>query len=236
MHAVHARSLGARVLTEGPCSTPSHACVAAVQYWLAMSGDDGRVSVYDTERPAADTVDGLPAQLVLQHIGHLGNIMDCCWSPHDDYLLMSTSNDSETYKDGGALQLWRLSWLLHKPLEEAQEQLKSHQKWLVRRPTHLACMLHECTLPRVTKAAVQESGRIEDLPATVPPATAMHAAVGSSGPAGTAWAGPAAPPAEGSAPSDAQAGVAVATGAQPSVEAPQATPAAAEDVEMELVM
>ena len=104
----------------------------AVQSWLACGGDDGRVSVYDTSRPSYDTPDKLPAQLVLQHVGHLGNIMDTQWSPHDPFTLMSVSNDGHTYKEGGACQLWRLSWLLTAPLEEAEAQLAGYQQWLVR--------------------------------------------------------------------------------------------------------
>lgn len=115
-----------------------------MQAWLSTSGDDGRVCVYDTARPTAQTADRLPAQLVLQHIGHLGNIMDCQWSPHDDFTMMSISNDSETYKDGGALQLWRLSFLLHSPVEEAMGLLKEHQRWLVR--IQSACCIHNFSI------------------------------------------------------------------------------------------
>lgn len=104
-----------------------------MQSWIASGGDDGRVSVYDISRPRAEqTPDGLPSQLVLQHIGHLGNIMDAQWSPSDPYTLMSVSNDSDTYKEGGAVQLWRLSWLLYSPIEQAEEQLRGYQAWLVR--------------------------------------------------------------------------------------------------------
>jgi histone-binding protein RBBP4 len=98
--------------------------------WVACGGEDGRVSVYDTSRPDKATADTLPAQLVLQHIGHLGSIMDAQWSPHDPFLMMSVSNDGITYKEGGACQLWRLSWLLHCDLEQAESKLKSYQKWL----------------------------------------------------------------------------------------------------------
>jgi WD40 repeat protein len=104
---------------------------SVLQSWLACGGDDGRVSVYDTSRPDAETADGLPAQLVLQHIGHLGNIMDVQWSPHDPFLMMSVSNDGHTYKEGGACQMWRLSWLLHCDIDEAEQRLKGYQEWLV---------------------------------------------------------------------------------------------------------
>eukprot|EP00892_Ulva_mutabilis_P005727 jgi/Ulvmu1/3526/UM163_0008.1 len=97
--------------------------------WLLSSGNDGRVSVFDTTR-AATTADGLPPQLVMQHIGHIGNIMDAQWSPHEDFMAMSVSNDGETYKEGGALQLWRLSWLLTSDFETAEAELRAHQKWL----------------------------------------------------------------------------------------------------------
>jgi histone-binding protein RBBP4 len=110
--------------------------------WVACGGEDGRVSVYDTGRPDKPTADTLPAQLVLQHIGHLGSIMDAQWSPHDPFLMMSVSNDGRTYKEGGACQLWRLSWLLHCDLEQAESKLKRYQKWL-------------------------ESGELEDLPEVV---------------------------------------------------------------------
>lgn len=103
-----------------------------LQSWLSCGGDDGRVSVYDTSRPSGETADKLPAQLVLQHIGHLGNIMDAQWSPHDPFLMMSVSNDGQTYKEGGACQLWRMSWLLTCDVEEAERRLSSYQTWLVR--------------------------------------------------------------------------------------------------------
>ena len=101
-----------------------------LQSWLASSGDDGRVSIYDTSRPSQDCADRLPSQLVLQHIGHLGNIIDAQWSPTDPFLMMSVSNDGHTYKEGGACQVWRLSWLLTCELSEAEKHLKDYQKWL----------------------------------------------------------------------------------------------------------
>ena len=105
---------------------------AGLQSWLACGGDDGRVSVYDTSRPDVVTADRLPAQLVVQHVGHLGNIMDAQWSPYDPFLMMSVSNDGHTYKEGGACQMWRLSWLLYTDLAEAEQRLSGYQQWLVR--------------------------------------------------------------------------------------------------------
>lgn len=109
------------------CLTPP----PALQAWLLSSGNDGRVSIFDTTR-TQPSADGLPSQLVMQHIGHIGNIMDAQWSPHEDFMVMSVSNDGETYKEGGALQLWRMSWLLTSPFELVEGELKTHQKWLVR--------------------------------------------------------------------------------------------------------
>ena len=102
-----------------------------MQTWLLSSGNDGRVSVFDTARSQASS-DGMPPQLVMQHIGHIGNIMDAQWSPHEDFMVMSVSNDGETYKEGGALQLWRMSWLITADIDVAEAELRSHQKWLVR--------------------------------------------------------------------------------------------------------
>lgn len=119
------------------CGSRARRTAAAVQSWLLSSGNDGRVSVFDTTRTAA-TADGLPPQLVMQHIGHIGNIMDAQWSPHEDFMAMSVSNDGETYKEGGALQLWRMSWLLTSDFETAEKELRAHQKWLVRPPSATA--------------------------------------------------------------------------------------------------
>lgn len=109
-----------------------------MQTWLLSSGNDGRVSIFDTTRTHTPS-DGLPSQLVMQHIGHIGNIMDAQWSPHEDFMVMSVSNDGETYKEGGALQLWRMSWLLTAPIEVAEAELKTHQKWLVRAVCYVLC-------------------------------------------------------------------------------------------------
>ena len=118
-----------------------------MQAWISCGGDDGRVSVYDTSRPSRETADTLPAQLVLQHIGHLGNIMDAQWSPHDADLMMSVSNDGQTYKEGGAVQLWRLSWLLYAELEQVEARLSEYQGWLVR--PHCCCVPNPAAAPRV---------------------------------------------------------------------------------------
>ena len=113
-----------------------------MQSWLACGGDDGRVSVYDTSRPTVATADRLPAQLVIQHVGHLGNIMDAQWSPYDPYLMMSVSNDGHTYKEGGACQMWRLSWLLYTDITEAEQRLSKYQQWLVCTPRFFALVAH----------------------------------------------------------------------------------------------
>ncbi len=55
-----------------------------------------------------------------------GQVVDFQWNPHDEWTLMSVSDESQM-EGGGTLQLWRVSDLLHRSEEEVLAELEKHR-------------------------------------------------------------------------------------------------------------
>lgn len=53
-------------------------------------------------------------------------MVDFQWNPHDPWMLMSVSDESQM-EGGGTLQLWRISDLIYRPEEEVLAEMEANR-------------------------------------------------------------------------------------------------------------
>ena len=96
---------------------------------FASSGDDGAVTIWDASKSGAPLEeDGLPEALLFRHAGHRASIVDFDWNARSAWTIASLSDDSENPRlAGGTLQVWRITDLLYKGL---QEDAKATSEWM----------------------------------------------------------------------------------------------------------
>ncbi|KAG2438631.1 hypothetical protein HXX76_005179 [Chlamydomonas incerta] len=78
--------------------------------------------------------DGLPPQLIFQHLGHrLGRVTDFQWhpDPNEPWTLISVSDNTGDEAADGTLQVWRISDLIYRPYEEAVQELEQHRQFIL---------------------------------------------------------------------------------------------------------
>ncbi|KAG2435598.1 hypothetical protein HYH02_011890 [Chlamydomonas schloesseri] len=78
--------------------------------------------------------DGLPTQLIFQHLGHrLGRVTDFQWHPDpaEPWTLISVSDNTGDEAADGTLQVWRISDLIYRPYEEAVQELEQHRQFIL---------------------------------------------------------------------------------------------------------
>ncbi len=97
--------------------------------FFASSGDDGAVTIWDASKSGAPLEqDGLPEALLFRHAGHRASIVDFDWNAQSAWTIASLSDDSENPRlAGGTLQVWRITDLLYKGL---QEDTKATSEWI----------------------------------------------------------------------------------------------------------
>lgn len=98
--------------------------------FFATAGDDGIVSVWDSEKSGAPSqLDGLPEGLFFRHTGHRASVVDFDWNTNSPWTFASISDDSQNpHLGGGTLQVWRISDLLYKSQSLADPAAESEWK------------------------------------------------------------------------------------------------------------
>ncbi|CAL8462585.1 g2118 [Coccomyxa elongata] len=113
---------------------------------FASGGEDKLIAVWDLERseraagagaeesgPDAKRArtngsgSGLPPQLMFRHAGHRSEVVDFQWHPTDPYTMVSVSDAGS----GGTLQVWRISDLIWRPIDEVLKDLEEHRDFIL---------------------------------------------------------------------------------------------------------
>ncbi|EIE23954.1 WD40 repeat-like protein [Coccomyxa subellipsoidea C-169] len=110
---------------------------------FASGGEDKLIAVWDLERQdkmpgggeeagpdakKARTIGAsLPPQLMFHHAGHRSQVVDFQWHPTDPYTMVSVSDAGA----GGTLQVWRISDLIWRPIDEVLRELEEHRDYIL---------------------------------------------------------------------------------------------------------
>ena len=90
----------------------------------------------DAKAPAGGDAEGGPApkrpraavppQMLFQHAGHRGPVVDFQWNPADPWTFFSVADEAGE-GGGGTLQLWRVSDLIYRPEDEVLAELEPYR-------------------------------------------------------------------------------------------------------------
>ncbi|VVA99685.1 unnamed protein product [Arabis nemorensis] len=98
---------------------------------FGSSAEDGLLNIWDYDRVGKKSERGskTPAGLFFQHAGHRDKVVDFHWNELEPWTIVSVSDNCESSRGGGTLQIWQMSDLIYRPEDEVLtelEKFKSH--------------------------------------------------------------------------------------------------------------
>ncbi|CAM6120600.1 unnamed protein product [Calypogeia fissa] len=101
---------------------------------FGSSAEDGVLNIWDFEKVGKEEdmkEIRTPPGLFFRHAGHRDKIVDFQWNICDPWTVVSVSDDCESARGGGTLQIWRMNDLIHRPEGEVLAELDKYRTKIV---------------------------------------------------------------------------------------------------------